>query len=197
MTSTIVRARGSNSAGTTTVLQDLSPLLTFHSEIAHGTYLHAFRIYKDKDSGCVRFEATPRRGPLKAVPIWTAFVTQFIGHRSWMKRVGAATVSFKEFHPYVFCEGYRLPKGQTGRYQLSFSNPDGKLSPYTVDTSIELTIRRLQKLHGHVPSHQTSTLMGQSQNAMRRMDMMYDLTTKRLYDSMSNDDTMRAVSAFA
>jgi len=100
--------------------------LTRRSEIADNRYLHAFRVYKDEDSGCVRFEATARRGPLKTIPIWTAFVTKHIGDRRWMKRVGAATVQFRDFHPYVFCEGYRPPKGPSGKYQLTFSAPEGR-----------------------------------------------------------------------
>jgi hypothetical protein len=100
--------------------------LTLNREITDTRYLHAFRVFKDKDSGCVRFEATARRGPLKTIPIWTAFVTQHIGARGWMKRVGNATIEFRELHPYVFCDGYRLPKGPKNRYQLTFTTPDGK-----------------------------------------------------------------------
>ena len=103
-----------------------SYLLTSQSEITDTRYLHAFRIFKDEDSGCVRFEATARRGPLKTIPIWTAFVTQYIGRGGWMKRVGAATVQFRDLHPYVFCDGYRLPKGPTNKYQLTFTAPAGK-----------------------------------------------------------------------
>ena len=96
-------------------------------EITDTKYLHAFRILRDVDSGCVRFEATARRGPLKTIPIWTTFVTQYVGHRGWMKRVGNATIQFGELHPYVFCEGYKLPKGPTGRYQLTFTTSEGML----------------------------------------------------------------------
>ncbi|OAG08337.1 uncharacterized protein CC84DRAFT_1086894 [Paraphaeosphaeria sporulosa] len=98
----------------------------FGGEIQDDTYAyrHALRIFRDKDSGCVRFEATPRRGPLKTIPIWTAFVTQYVGHRGWMKRVGAQTVSFRELHPYMFTDGYKLPKGSSGRYQLTFTTPN-------------------------------------------------------------------------
>ena len=95
------------------------------SEITDSTYRHAFRVFRDKDSGCVRFEATARRGPLKSVPIWTAFVTQYIPRKGWMKRVGAVTIQFRELHPYVFCDGYKLPKGQSNKYQLTFSQPEG------------------------------------------------------------------------
>lgn len=98
--------------------------LEFSGEITDTKYLHAFRIQRDEDSGCVRFEATARRGPLKTIPIWTAFVTKYIGHRGWMKRVGQSTIQFGELHPYVFCEGYKLPKGPSGRYQLTFTTPE-------------------------------------------------------------------------
>ncbi|KAJ4305343.1 hypothetical protein N0V90_000874 [Kalmusia sp. IMI 367209] len=97
----------------------------FGGEIQDDSYLHAFRIFRDTDSGCVRFEATPRRGPLKTIPIWTAFVTQYVGHRSWMKRVGNCTIQFRELHPYMFTDGYKLPKGPSGKYQLTFTTPKG------------------------------------------------------------------------
>lgn len=73
----------------------------------------------------MRFEATPRRGPLKTIPIWTAFVTQFVGHKGWMKRVGSQTIQFRELHPYMFLDGYKLPKGPSGRYQLTFTTSKG------------------------------------------------------------------------
>lgn len=106
----------------------LDPILTCCSEIQTDTYLHALRVYKDRDSKCVRFEVTARRGPHKTIPIWTAFVTQYIGNRSWMKRVGSSTVQFKQLRPYVFCEGFSPPKGPTGRYQLTFTTPQGMSS---------------------------------------------------------------------
>lgn len=96
----------------------------FGGEIQDDTYRHALRIFRDVDSGGVRFEATARRGPLKRIPIWTAFVAQYIGRRSWMKRVGQMTVQFKDFHPYVFCEGYKPPRGPSGKYQLTFTTPE-------------------------------------------------------------------------
>lgn len=100
-------------------------MLTHSSETTDLGYLHAFRIFRDRDSGCVRFEVTARRGPMKTVPIWTAFVTQYIGNPRWMKRVGQCTVQFRELHPYMFCEGYRLSKGNSGKYILTFTTPEG------------------------------------------------------------------------
>jgi hypothetical protein len=110
-----------------TRLGDIFLLLTCGSEIQDAHYLHAFRIFRDRDSGCVRFEATARRGAHKNIPIWTAFVTQFIGARSWMKRISHNTVQFGKLHPYIFHQGYHLPKSASGKYQLTFSKPEGKL----------------------------------------------------------------------
>ncbi|OCK83881.1 hypothetical protein K432DRAFT_379096 [Lepidopterella palustris CBS 459.81] len=93
----------------------------FGGEIQDDNYLHAFRIFRDKDSGCVRFETTARRGAMKTIPIWTAFVTQYIGSKSWMRRVGSSTVQLRELHPYVFCDGYTPPKGASGRFELTFT----------------------------------------------------------------------------
>lgn len=53
-------------------------------------------------------------------------MTQYVGHRSWMRRVGAATIQFRELHPYMFCEGYKLPKGASGKYELTFSTAEGE-----------------------------------------------------------------------
>ena len=59
-----------------------------------------------------------------------------------MHRVGTYTVQFRELRPYVFCDGYKVPKGPTGKYELKFSNPDGKsLSASLTAYSRWLTVR--------------------------------------------------------
>ncbi|KAJ9645956.1 hypothetical protein H2199_002999 [Coniosporium tulheliwenetii] len=83
-------------------------------------YQHAFRIWRDRDSGCVRLEATAHRGPMKTTPIWTAFVTQYIGSRTWMTRLGSKAIEFMDLHPYVFTNGYKPPRGLGGRFELRF-----------------------------------------------------------------------------
>ncbi|EON64590.1 hypothetical protein W97_03823 [Coniosporium apollinis CBS 100218] len=83
-------------------------------------YQHAFRIWRDRDSGCVRLEATAHRGPMKTTPIWTAFVTQYIGSRTWMTRLGSKVIEFMDLHPYVFTNGYKPPRGLGGRFELRF-----------------------------------------------------------------------------
>jgi hypothetical protein len=49
-----------------------------------------------------------------------------------MKLAGPATIQFRELHPYIFNEVYRLPKGRTNKYQLTFSKQEGKSSPQHV-----------------------------------------------------------------
>jgi len=98
--------------------------IEFSGEIQDENYLHAFRVLRDRDSGCVRFETTARRGAMKTIPIWTAFVTQYIGSKSWMRRVGSSTVQLRELHPYVFCDGYKPPRGNSGRFELTFTNSE-------------------------------------------------------------------------
>ncbi|KAF2085042.1 hypothetical protein K490DRAFT_68242 [Saccharata proteae CBS 121410] len=92
----------------------------FGAEIRDGTFRHAFRVFRDKDSGGVRFEATALRGPMQRTPIWTAFVTEYIGRRRWMRRVAPKILSLQELRPYVFCDGYRPPQGPDGNYELRF-----------------------------------------------------------------------------
>ncbi|KAH7045863.1 hypothetical protein B0J12DRAFT_143357 [Macrophomina phaseolina] len=92
----------------------------FAAEIEDDRYLHAFRVFKDTNTGAVRFEATARRGPMQKTPIWTAFVTQYIGLKGWMRRVGPKIISLSALHPYVFCDNYLPPKGRDGHFELRF-----------------------------------------------------------------------------
>jgi hypothetical protein len=146
----------SHSAGTCQLCRNRITLTSFReiTGVADKRYLHALRIYIDHDSGCVRFEATPRRGALKTVTIWTAFVTQYIGHRGWMSRVGSSTIQFGELHPYVFCDGYRVPKGSTGKYQLTFTTPEGMLLLCSCSEADTDAANRREELPRQLPSHQ-------------------------------------------
>ena len=133
-------------------------MLTQCSEILDDRFLHHFRVYRDQDSGVVRFQATPRRGPMRAIPIWTAFVTQYIGERTWMKRADPTTVVFKQLRPYVFCEGYKLPKDSNGRYQLTFSAPEGMcLRIHTCYTAAD-EYHRCKGFHSNLSSHSSPPL---------------------------------------
>ncbi|KAI9843141.1 MAG: hypothetical protein M1837_006594 [Sclerophora amabilis] len=84
-------------------------------------YLHALRIFKDKHTKGVRLEASVLRGELKGMPVWTAFVSQYMGSSSgWAKRVRSKVVQLSELHPYIFSSSYTPPRGRTGHHELTF-----------------------------------------------------------------------------
>ncbi|KAF2458013.1 hypothetical protein BDY21DRAFT_21451 [Lineolata rhizophorae] len=94
----------------------------FAGEVMDDSFLHIFRVYRDRDSGAVRFETTPRRGKMKGTPIWTAFVTDKVGDRHWMKRIDSKTIQFRGLRPYVFCDNYVPPRTPSGHFQLKFTS---------------------------------------------------------------------------
>ncbi|KAF1814720.1 hypothetical protein P152DRAFT_391572 [Eremomyces bilateralis CBS 781.70] len=102
----------------------ISPLdyesVEFTGMITSRTFLHVLRIYRDLSTNSVRLEASPLRGKFAGKPIWTAFVTQFIGSRTWMELHGNV-VKLLDLRPYMFCDGYELPRSQSGRYILTFT----------------------------------------------------------------------------
>ncbi|KAF2144899.1 uncharacterized protein K452DRAFT_131776 [Aplosporella prunicola CBS 121167] len=122
-----VAMKRQDSIGTAPNMEDFfqpGEKIEFAGEIEDDHYRHAFRIFRDRASGAVRFEATALRGPMKKTPIWTAFVTAYVGARAWMRRLGPRTVSLSELHPYVFCEGYAPPRGVGGCFELRFGLAD-------------------------------------------------------------------------
>jgi len=42
-----------------------------------------------------------------------------------MKRISPDTIEFQKLHPYVFCDSYKVPKNPKGKYQLTFTLPEG------------------------------------------------------------------------
>jgi hypothetical protein len=97
----------------------------FSGEIKDDNFLHALRIYRDKDSGCIRLEARPRRGAYIATPIWTAFVTKPMMKKSWIKVITTKTLQLNELHPYVFCPNYSPPMSKSGKFRLQFTTAKG------------------------------------------------------------------------
>lgn len=91
-------------------------------EIKDDDFLHALRIYRDKDTRCIRLEARARRGAFILVPIWTAFVTRGMLRPNWYKVTGVKTVQLSELHPYVFCPDYTPPKSKSGKFKLQFTS---------------------------------------------------------------------------
>ena len=98
----------------------------FSGEIKDDNYLHALRIYRDRDSGAIRLEARARRGKFTATPIWTAFITDLVCARNWIRVVCTKTLQLSWLHPYVFCPGYTPPRGKTGKFRLQFTSSRGR-----------------------------------------------------------------------
>lgn len=95
----------------------------FSGEIEDDSYLHALRMYRCSDSGAVRLEASARRGPMVGTPIWTAFITEYIGSRRWIRKIAPNVLELEALRPYVFTDGYSPPK-VGGRFRLTFTHRD-------------------------------------------------------------------------
>ena len=99
----------------------------FGGEIQDGEMRHALRLFRDQSSGGVRIEASALRGPLKDVPIWTAFVTRYVGDPDWPQWQSGSLVSLVSVHPAprVFSTSYEPPRNRLGEYTLLFTTTDG------------------------------------------------------------------------
>ncbi len=102
-------------------------MLIYNRKIEDDNFLHALRIFKDRDSGGVRLEASVLRGELKRTPVWTAFVTQYVGSTNWMRWVEPKVIQLRDLHPYVFSPDYTPQRGPRGEHELRFTTTQGKL----------------------------------------------------------------------
>lgn len=109
----------------------------FGGEIRHGDLRHALRLFKDRGSGVVRLDACALRGPMQDVPLWTAFVTRYVGDPDWVQYEGQGVVSLVALRPppYVFLAGFQPLRNRRGEYVLQFVTDDGTLRYMTVSRS--------------------------------------------------------------
>lgn len=106
----------------------------FSGEIKDDNFLHALRLYRDKDSGGIRLEARPRRGPMTSTPIWMAFISHLIIKKSWIRVVSTKTLQLSELHPYIFTPNYTPPRSKSGKVRLQFTSAKGMLSSIIAKT---------------------------------------------------------------
>jgi len=107
----------------------------FGGVIQHGDLQHALRLFQDRGSGVVRLEACALRGPMKDVPLWTAFVTRYAQDPDWAQLErrgggGGGVVSLAALRPppYVFVSGYEpLRRDREGQYLLQFTTTRGNV----------------------------------------------------------------------
>ncbi|KAI9682490.1 MAG: hypothetical protein M1829_000282 [Trizodia sp. TS-e1964] len=97
----------------------------YGGKIEDDGYLHALRIFQDIDSGGFRLQASVMSGSMGRAPVWTAFITQYIGSQNWMTRVRGRCIQLKDLHPYIFTSSdYKPTRGKRGEYELWFQTID-------------------------------------------------------------------------
>jgi hypothetical protein len=111
----------------------------FAGEIKEDGYSHALRIWRDKDSNCIRLEARPRRGKFTQTPIWLAFVTKVMLQKSWIHVINVKTLELAGLHPYVFVPNYSPPTSENANIKLQFTSSTGKSFVLSAFQSLALT----------------------------------------------------------
>jgi hypothetical protein len=101
--------------------------ILFAGQIRHDDMLHALRLYRDHGSRLVRLEASPLRGSRQDVPLWTAFVSRYVGDPDWACWEGDGVVSLAALRPPPFVFVPRLELQRAGRGRGDF------LLPFTTD----------------------------------------------------------------
>ncbi|TPR08998.1 Maltose acetyltransferase family protein [Aspergillus niger] len=95
----------------------------FGGQIVDDDFLHALRVYRDNVSGAVRLQASVHKGEMKRMPVWTAFITEHIGSRGWIRRVDTKTILLRDLRRVIFTfPSYNPPRTPKGEHILKFTN---------------------------------------------------------------------------
>lgn len=86
-------------------------------------YRHALRLFREKDTGVIRLQASVQRGALRRKPIWTAFITHQILSPTWMSRDSPRVVHIADLQRYIFTEEYNPQRTPEGAHELTFIEP--------------------------------------------------------------------------
>lgn len=92
----------------------------FAGRIVDDHYEHALRLFKEKDTGVIRLQASVHTGSLKRKPIWTAFITHQILSPTWLSRDSPRVVHLADLQRYIFTEAYNPQKTPSGAHELTF-----------------------------------------------------------------------------
>lgn len=106
----------------------------FGGQIKQGNLVHALRLFKDRTSKVVRMEASTLSGPMKDVPIWTAFLTKYSNDPDWAHWEGAGRVNLAALKPppFVFLSSFE-PLSHKGGYILEFTTTEGEFLVVMLD----------------------------------------------------------------
>ncbi|KAI4277655.1 MAG: hypothetical protein LQ337_001618 [Flavoplaca oasis] len=97
----------------------------YAGKIRDDEFPHALRVFKDRDCGGIRLQASVLRGELKRKPVWTAFITTHVESQRWMRRAGPKTIHLADLQRYVFSDDYTPQLGPQGQHELQFESSRG------------------------------------------------------------------------
>ncbi|KAI9734505.1 MAG: hypothetical protein M1834_002105 [Cirrosporium novae-zelandiae] len=98
----------------------------YGGQISDNGFRHALRIFRDGDSQGIRLEASILEKDLLRVPVWTAFITNLVPSKTWLRKVTSKVVRLQELKVHVFSEEYEA-RSVNGATELSFvSSNDAK-----------------------------------------------------------------------
>ena len=94
----------------------------FGGKIVDDHYLHALRVFRDRNSQAIRLQASAMTGELARTPVWTAFITHHILSRSWLVRAGPKLIYLRDLRRYIFSSEYTPQTTARGEHVLSFTS---------------------------------------------------------------------------
>ena len=93
---------------------------------------HSLRLFRERDTGVIRLQASMHTGKLEGTPIWTAFITHQIHLPGWASCVSARAVLLTGLQQFIFSDDYNPPNASTGEFELTFRISSGTV-PFQVD----------------------------------------------------------------
>ncbi|QIW95787.1 hypothetical protein AMS68_001305 [Peltaster fructicola] len=145
----VAMKRQDNSKLPKALLEDdeLDEDVLFSGMVRDEDMLHRLRLFRDQGSGALRLEATPLRGPMASVPLWTSFITRYKikGDKDWAHYMRDGVVSLVALKPapYVFLLEYKPPR-RGSEWLLQFDDPKSEFESIADDS--ELTMGRGQRI---------------------------------------------------
>ncbi|KAL4938194.1 hypothetical protein BDV06DRAFT_60439 [Aspergillus oleicola] len=102
----------------------------FGSPILDDDFLHALRVYRDKETGAIRLQASVHKGEMKRAPVWTAFITHLYRTPKWLRVMpDKKHIELRELPQVIFTfPEYMPPKTQRGGHLLKFTSREDALS---------------------------------------------------------------------
>ncbi|ERF70930.1 hypothetical protein EPUS_06715 [Endocarpon pusillum Z07020] len=148
---TLLSLRGHDSCMPVTNIQDyelVGEAELFAGKIIDDNYLHALRVYRDRYSRAVRLQASVHKGEMKRVPIWTAFITQYLVFPTWLRLASPTLVYLRELRRHIFSSDYEPQVTNRGEHVFKFTSAgDAMAFVQTIEDLAELYSPLSQSVH--------------------------------------------------